>query len=196
MSARTTITIGLLRHGETEGGARYRGRTDDRLTETGWRQMRSAVADTSGWEKVVTSSLARCAAFAQAYAIERRLPLRVDERLREIDFGDWEGRSAAEIMETSADALLNFWQDPWKYGPPAGEPLAQMSARVLAAWHDLIADTHTTLVVGHGGPMRVILCHALGLPLAQLLHVEVAPATLHRVTVCADGTCLVEAPLP
>lgn len=197
MSARTKIVIGLLRHGETEGGARYRGRTDDRVTEAGWRQMRTALlADTNAWEKIVTSPLARCAEFAHAYAIERQLPLRVDERLRELDFGDWEGRTAAEIMETSPESLLNFWEDPWKHGPPAGEPIAEMCARVIAAWRDIIAGAHTTLVIGHGGPMRVILCHALGLPLAQLLHVEVAPGTLHRLTARADGACAVETPLP
>jgi alpha-ribazole phosphatase len=196
MSAGATKTIGLLRHGETEGGARYRGRTDDRLTEAGWRQMQCALADAANWEKIVTSPLARCAEFAHAYAIEHRLPLRVDEHLREIDFGDWEGRSAADIMETSPEALLNFWQDPWQHGPPGGESIPQMYDRVIAAWRDIVAEAHATLVIGHGGPIRVILCQALGLPLAQLLHVEIAPATLHRVAVSAEGTCVAETTLP
>lgn len=190
------IAIELLRHGETEGGARYRGRTDDKLTETGWRQMRSALADAVGWRQVVASPLSRCADFARAYALEYRLPLRIDERLRELDFGEWEGRTAEEIMETSPQALLSFWQDPWEHGPPGGEPLAHMYSRVIGAWRDIVADARATLVIGHGGPLRVILCHVLRLPLERLLHVEVPHATLHRIAVDADGACVVEASVP
>lgn len=196
MNTPTTIAIGLLRHGETEGGMRYRGRLDDRLTEAGWRQMHAALADSPTWDRIISSPLARCAAFARSYAAKHRLALYLDDRLREIDFGNWEGRTAAEIMEMSPEALLDFWQDPWTHGPPGGEPLAQMCDRVLAAWREIVADGRATLLIGHGGPMRVILCHVLRLPLARLMHVEVAPAALHHLVVSAYDASLVEASLP
>jgi len=63
----------LLRHGETEGGARYWGRTDVPLSSRGWRQMRTAVTGRS-WDLIVSSPLRRCATFAEALAEEIAVP--------------------------------------------------------------------------------------------------------------------------
>ena len=56
--------IDLIRHGEPEGGRRYRGATDDPLTAAGWRQMEAAVAGLS-WQRIYSSPLVRCADFAR-----------------------------------------------------------------------------------------------------------------------------------
>ncbi|MFZ0006897.1 MAG: histidine phosphatase family protein, partial [Steroidobacteraceae bacterium] len=66
------MLVHVLRHGETEGGARYWGRTDVALSARGWEQMRAAVAGHS-WERIVSSPLQRCAAFAEALAGERHI---------------------------------------------------------------------------------------------------------------------------
>ncbi|NIU60591.1 MAG: histidine phosphatase family protein, partial [Pseudomonas stutzeri] len=71
----------------------------------GWQQMRDAVALAGPWDVLVSSPLQRCAAFARELAAERRLPLRIEPELRELHFGAWEGRSAAELMSTDAEAL-------------------------------------------------------------------------------------------
>jgi alpha-ribazole phosphatase len=125
----------------------------------------------------------RCADFARVLAQRRSLPLHIDERLREIDFGTWESRSAAELMETEPNALARFWQDPWNNRPPSGEPLPQMRSRVLAAWHEIIAKQRSVLLISHGGPIRVILCHLQGHPLDRLLEIDVPHAALHRLRV-------------
>jgi broad specificity phosphatase PhoE len=177
------IHIDLLRHGETEGGARYRGVTDDPLTTAGWEQMSVAIKDDVYWESIISSPLMRCADFARVLAQRRSLPLHIDERLREIDFGTWESRSAAELMETEPNALARFWQDPWNNRPPSGEPLPQMRSRVLAAWHEIIAKQRSVLLISHGGPIRVILCHLQGHPLDRLLEIDVPHAALHRLRV-------------
>ena len=55
--------VDLLRHGEVEGGERYRGSTDDALSARGWEQMRAAVGDACAWTGIVSSPLKRCAEF-------------------------------------------------------------------------------------------------------------------------------------
>ena len=76
-------TIDLLRHGEPEGGVRYRGDgVDDPLSERGWEQMWAAVGEFADWTHMVSSPLRRCRNFAEAMAKRYGLPLVVDRRVR------------------------------------------------------------------------------------------------------------------
>jgi len=173
------LALDLLRHGDT-GHAGFRGTLDDPLTAQGWQQMEQAVAE-QNWDVVISSPLQRCAAFAQAYATRQGVPLKIDARLVELDFGLWEGKTAAELMQSDATALQNFWQDPERHPPPQGERMADFSARVLQAWQD-IAHEHggqRVLIISHGGVIRRLLCQVLGLPLNKLLTLDVAHGSLH-----------------
>lgn len=181
------VQIDLLRHGETEGGPRYRSHTDDPLTTTGWAQMGAAVAIAYQWERIVTSHLQRCTAFADRLARRLAIPIIVDERWREMDFGAWEGRTAADLMTTDAEALARFWQDPWKSGPPDSEPLEHVRVRVFAAWDDIVTQRRPTLVISHGGPLRLILCQYRGQPFDKLLEIDVPHAAFHRLCVRSAG---------
>ena len=239
-----TSCIDWLRHGETRGGNRFRGRTDDPLTDEGWRQMWAAVAsdpcpslttptDESGsyfhpaapagyqdprrqgdclsphslfgrlvehqdprrqWDRIIASPLIRCADFARALSHHLDLPLSLDPRLVELDFGAWEGRSAAELMESDAQALGQFWADPVAHPPPGGEPLPAFQTRVLAAWKDLTEQALTAgeqlLVISHGGVIRVILCALSDHPLGRLLELEVGHASLTRIRLDQTATGL------
>ncbi len=254
-----TSGIDWLRHGETRGGSRFRGRTDDPLTPEGWRQMWTTVAhyhagarlapddesplhelrpnlhqgfatsrltnEVAGdfcadsregprqvpesedlrrdwhtdlplapgpgdaglrpWDRIIASPLIRCADFGRALSQRLDLPLSLDPRLVELDFGAWEGRSAADLMASDAEALGRFWADPVTHAPPGGESLPAFQARVLAAWRDLTAQALTNgerlLVISHGGVIRVILCTLLDHPLGRLLELEVGHASLTRV---------------
>ena len=177
------IQIDLLRHGETEGGACYRGRTDDQLTATGWQQMWGAVDGAAHWPGIVSSPLSRCASFASALAERHAIPLQFDERLREMDFGDWEGRTAAELMATAPDDIARFWQDPLHHGPPQGESLLSLRARVLTAWNEIVNRQRPVLIVTHGGPIRVILSHVLGKPPERLMEIDVPHAAIFSLRV-------------
>lgn len=180
------MRIDLLRHGVTVGGMRFLGSTDVPLSEHGWRRMWSAVArHAQPWHRIVASPLVRCADFARALAQQRGLPCILDARIREIDFGAWEGRSAAEILAADGPALTRFWSDPVTYPPPGAEPLAGFAARVMSAWHDAVANPATDRLVWvtHGGVARVILGHILDRPLERLLEFEVGHAALLSIRV-------------
>ncbi|HKJ71909.1 MAG TPA: histidine phosphatase family protein [Gammaproteobacteria bacterium] len=185
--------IDLIRHGEPEGGRMFRGVTDHPLSDRGWAQMRLATAGEAGWQAVVTSPLVRCAGFAEVLAETRALPLEPEPGLREMDFGAWEGRTASDILANGPGDLGAFWADPERAAAPGGEALADFRERVVAAWEELMARHagRHVLVVGHGGAIRVILAHVLGMPLANLFRMEVAYAGRSRIRSDDAGTRLV-----
>jgi alpha-ribazole phosphatase len=184
-----TLQLDLLRHGETELGGGLRGSLDDALTETGWAQMRAAVPSQGPWDRLVSSPLQRCARFAHELGERLALPVTLEKDLQELHFGAWEGQSAAELMKTDAQALGLFWADPYSFTPPEGEPVAEFSARVLAAVARLqVAYAgERVLLISHGGVMRLLLAQARGLPREQLLGVEVGYGALFSLSVDADG---------
>ena len=183
------MILELLRHGETELGGGLRGSLDDALTESGWAQMRHAVADAGPWDVLVSSPLQRCASFAEELGARVNLPVQRETGVRELHFGGWEGQSAAQIMQADADALGLFWSDPYAFTPPAGEPVLAFAERVLAAVERLHREHagKRVLVVTHGGVMRLLLARARGLPREQLLQVEVGHGALVRLAVAEDG---------
>lgn len=183
------LTLDLLRHGETELGGCFRGSLDDLLTPLGWQQMRAATADPEPWDAVISSPLRRCADFAFELASACQVPMVVQDELRELHFGDWEGRHARELMEECADDLGLFWAAPYEFTPPGGEPMAQFEQRVMKAITELYqrhAGEHL-LVVTHGGVMRLLTARARGLARDQLLQVEVGHGQRLRLEVSAEG---------
>lgn len=183
------LWLDLLRHGETERGGGFRGSLDDALTAKGWASLEAAVEGQGPWDGIVTSPLQRCAAFAYALARRLELPCTTVPGLSELHFGEWEGRSAADLMVDQAEALGRFWQDPFAYTPPGGEPLVAFKARIDNALAGLEREQagKRLLIVGHAGVMRLLLARARGWPDHDLLQVEVAHGALHRVAVNHAG---------
>ena len=183
-------TIDLIRHGEPVGGAKFRGYTDDPLGEKGWAQMRAAVQGESPWQAVVSSPLLRCAEFAMELAARGGVPLETEAGFKEIGFGEWEGRTSEELMQEDPDCLDRLWRDPAHYTPPGGEARAVFAARVTASGNDPLArhaGKHI-LLVAHGGVNRVILCHALQIPLQHMFRLQVPFAGMSRVRVLGNGS--------
>lgn len=184
-----SVTLDLLRHGETELGGGLRGSLDDALTPVGWEQMRAAVQGQGPWDRIVSSPLQRCALFAQELAGQLALPVTFDKDLQELHFGEWEGQSAAALMQTDEQALGLFWANPYGFTPPQGEPVLEFSQRVLAAVTRL-QQAHAgerVLVVCHGGVMKLLLTQARGLPREQLLNIQVVNGALFELQVDAHG---------
>ncbi|MEN6585412.1 MAG: alpha-ribazole phosphatase family protein [Sulfuricella sp.] len=180
--------IDLLRHGEPEGGVRFRGHIDDPLSATGWAQMHAAAATAGGWEVIVTSPLRRCADFSAELASRLGVPLESEPHLREIGFGAWEGLTAEQVAARDPEALARFWRDPAQHTPPGGEPLADFEARVAAGWNDLL-QRHAgkrILLVCHGGVIRLIIARVLAMPRSHLFRLNVPFASVSRIRVLGD----------
>ena len=185
--------IDLLRHGQPEGGDRFRGMQDDPLNDNGWQQMRASVAGMAPWEVVVTSPLRRCAEFAAELAERHGLPLETEPRLAEMAFGEWEGKSYDELKASNPAAVQAFFANPVHNIPPGGEPLQDFCERVNAAW-DALVERHQgrhLLVVCHGAVMRVIYRRILNTPLDALFRIEVPYACLTRIRRHPEGDQLV-----
>lgn len=175
--AETTTLFDLIRHGEPEGGPMYRGSKDDPLSKTGWQQMRDAISDGDTWDAIVTSPMQRCIPFARELADRYQIPMHSDERLREISFGAWEGRTAEDVMASDGEKLRRFWANPVASTPPGGEPVTEFNHRVVESWqhwkHKLAGQK--VLIVCHGGVIRMIVANAMNIPLKHAFACLVTP---------------------
>lgn len=160
--------IDIIRHGEPEGGRRYRGHgVDDPLSRTGWQQMWSAVPEKPDWEHIVTSPLSRCRSFAEALANTLGIAYTVEDDLKEIGFGVWEGRSPDDIKQHDGDALERFTLDPVHNRPQGAEPLDTFADRVWTVYERTMQEYRgqQILMVAHAGVIRAITSHVLGMRL-------------------------------
>jgi alpha-ribazole phosphatase/probable phosphoglycerate mutase len=178
-----TTTLDMMRHGEPVGGRKYRGQVDDPLSEKGWAQMHAAVGEALPWTRIVSSPLVRCRAFAETLSESHGLPLALDDRLKEVGFGIWEGKTAAEIEADAPGTLARFKADPVNARPAGAESLAEFHARVSAALDDIVErhDGQHVLLVAHAGVMRMALAWALRIPLEHAYRIEVATASITRL---------------
>lgn len=178
--------IDLIRHGEPEGGRRYRGATDDPLSARGWRQMEEAVGDDCPWQHIVTSPLCRCRDFAQSLGRRHGVPVTEDIRLQEQGFGAWEGRSPDDLRREDPEQLRRFYSDPARNRPAGAESLEDFRRRIAESWAELV-DRHRgrrVLVVGHAGTIRAVVSLVLGTPPENMFRVAVSYAA--RVQIRAD----------
>jgi len=163
-----TTYIDIIRHGEPVGGRRYRGYSvDDPLTEKGWTQMRAAVPETPQWQHIVSSPLKRCLEFSQELANDLQISFSINDNMKEIGFGDWEGKTPEDILAEDSEALNHFYKDPVNHRPKGAEPLNSFSQRVWAAYQSILEQHHGkhVLVVAHAGVARAITANILKMSL-------------------------------
>lgn len=149
----------LARHGETADNAarRFQGSRNPPLNERG-RAQAAALAEALRGEPIAalwTSPLARAAETAEIVGAALGLPPQLDDRLREIDVGDWAGRTYAEALAEVPDAIERWLAGDLSFRFPGGESLAEQTERVVAALEDIRAGAVPALVVCHGGVIRV-----------------------------------------
>lgn len=163
----------LVRHGETEwhGENRYAGSSDVALTPRGIEQAAQLAswAAEAGLDAVWTSDLTRARLTATECATASGVALRVDTRLRELDFGAGEGLTASEMGEQFPEALHAFRADPVSDHLPGGEDPTAAADRFVACLRQIEA-THPdgrVLVVAHTTAIRLALCHLIGIPLRE-----------------------------
>lgn len=190
----TTTIIDLLRHGEPEGGAMYRGHgTDDPLSASGWQQMRAAIqymlsveqpdAGQCLWDAVVSSPMKRCQAFAEDIAEQFALPLTLVDDLKEAGYGVWEGRVPDEIRASEPEAYRALYRDPVNQRPEGAEPLQAFTHRVIDAFEGVMVahEGQRVLLVSHAGTMRAIQSQLLRAPLAEQQRIQIPYAGMYQV---------------
>jgi probable phosphoglycerate mutase len=176
--------IELVRHGRTEANASglLLGRADPSLDASGRAQAVQLadvlVGEPLPVEAIVTSPLARARETAETISAKVGVQVEVDERLVEIDYGEWDGRPFGQVPDDVATA----WRTDPTFAAPGGESLAAVGARVERCLADLLARAAggRIVAVSHVSPIKAAVVRALGLDddrLAWRMRLDLASIT-------------------
>ncbi len=190
MKANTRVW--LIRHGEpcSESRGRCYGKLDLKLSTEGRKQIRGVADKLSGEpiRTIYTSPRRRALESASILAELLHVPITPEERFREIDFGDFEGRLYGDIAQEYPEIYRQWMEHPTETQFPNGESFVQMQARVVDAAHDLYARHRgeTLAIVSHGGVNRILLAAALGLANANIFRIAQRYAAVNLLTLIGD----------
>ncbi|MDC7224937.1 MAG: histidine phosphatase family protein [Spirochaetales bacterium] len=163
----------LLRHGECRGKGTYLGRGSQvSLTDAGREQIsgvgRALREQGFTANRLIRSSLRRAEETGRILAKELNFPeneITGDSRLDENHFGLFEGMSYKEISLKYPRESQRWFDDPWNNSPPKGESASEIAARVESFYRELKKEfpreEGNTLIVGHGGSLRFLICYIL-----------------------------------
>lgn len=187
------IRFFLVRHGVTDFNAqsRMQGQTNEPLNEIG-RNQAFAVGKRLSNEKIsviYTSDLHRTLETARAIAEHHELTVTPDPRLREMDFGQWEGLTYDEIQVKDPEGLDKWSADILGFAPPGGENLVDFSDRVAPFSKELIGKHHgeIVLIVAHGGSLRLLICELLAISPTMYWQFHLSPGSLSEIAVYPEG---------
>jgi Fructose-2,6-bisphosphatase len=165
----------LLRHGETEwnrDGNKYCGRTDVSLSEQGIKQAEAAAKALKHvkFHAVFSSTLVRASATAAIISKEFGLPVIEDQRLVEIDFGKWEGKTVQMIEREHKDSWTDWLTNPAEcFAGETGESASQVYNRIQSFFEE-VSKTYpdkNALVVAHNTVNRIAATQWFGLPFSH-----------------------------
>ncbi|KLU64223.1 alpha-ribazole phosphatase [Desulfosporosinus acididurans] len=169
--------IYLVRHGDIGLGSekRYIGQTDLPLSPLGLKQA-SLLKDMFShlsFDNIFCSDLMRAQQTAEIIAIlSTAVPILCPE-FREVNMGDWEGKTFSEIRTRFPKKFAERGQTIANFVPPRGESFSDCSKRVLPAFERLAESAgNTILIVAHAGVNRIIICHVLGMPLENVFQLQ------------------------
>jgi len=183
----------LIRHGLTiwNHEFRYQGHTDIELSEEGVKQAQALQKRLAGekLDAIYSSDLSRAVQTASIIAKPHRLELITDSRLREVNFGVWEGLNFKEIESRYPDLLKTWLEAPHNLEIPQGETFMAMHDRALTCIREIIAvkPSGTTAVVAHGGTIAALLCGLMNQPLTCMWNYKQKNAALNVLTVDKKG---------
>lgn len=185
--------IYLIRHGQTVWNEEGRlcGSSDVPLSKIGLFQAHKVAERLKdvNISAVYSSPLMRAKQTAQAIASFHQLPVFVENDLREIDYGDWEGVKVSEAMDKFPELERLRRKEPMKFVPPKGEPMEIFAKRVIAAIQK-IASNHagkTICVVAHQTVNRFVICWALEMDFRFWSQLRQDPACVNLLQVRENG---------
>jgi len=173
---RAGVTIYFIRHGETDWNAeaRYQGQADIPMNATGRAQaqrngevLRGLLPAIAGC-RFIASPLSRARATMEIVRNAMGLAPQaydLDDRLKEINYGAWQGVFAADLPAVDAEGLAARTKDTFHWRPRGGESYADLTARAVE-WLDEIEED--TVVAAHGGISRVLRGHLYGIETAAV----------------------------
>jgi alpha-ribazole phosphatase/probable phosphoglycerate mutase len=180
--------IYLIRHGETDDAdsGRYKGHLDVPLSENGIKQIKKLaeyLSQDTDLNVVYTSDLRRSIKSAEIIAGLFGLQTVITEKLKERNFGQWEGMSFIEIEKKYPDAFKAWADNPLKFSPMNGESTSEVRERVMPAFNEITAKHkgQNIAILSHGGVIRIILCELLGIPLENIFRIEQDFAALNII---------------
>jgi broad specificity phosphatase PhoE len=182
--------IAFVRHGQTElnRSARLQGRIDAALSDLGVEQ---AAALGHGFAsqpvtRVLTSPLQRARSTAAPIAAAHDLAVEVDDRLIELDYGDWDGRPLASVSAAEWAA----WRTDPEFAPPGGERLSDVTGRVAAFCAEVFEHHGDELViaVSHVSPIKAAVCTALRVDERVTWQMQLSVAAVTTIGRRPDGS--------
>ncbi len=186
------LTLILVRHGETawNKARRYQGQMDVPLSDVG-EQQAARVANRLAERKIdacYASDLQRAMQTAEIIIEKNNFPLLADARLREMNFGVFEGLTWDEANAQYPD-MVKAWLNDYNQPPEGGEALEDFSARVLSLRDELLEKYHgeTVLLVAHGGSLSELLCLTMGLPSERRWVFAMDNASITELQISDDG---------
>ena len=182
------MQIVLVRHGATDWNlqGRCQGSTDRDLSDVGIRQAEQIAELLSEQEinAIYSSSLRRAQQTAERISQPHKLPVLIEQDVRELDHGELEGLTFNEIKANYGDFLVRWRSEPAEICVPGGERLADVAER---AWNGLnqIVQRHTDaeriLVVSHNFPILGIVCRVSGTHLNEYRTFHLDPCGITRL---------------
>ncbi len=136
---------------------------------------------------IYSSPLERALETAEPVAERLGLDIRAREPLLELDFGEWSGLSLAELEGMQGWKLFNSYRTGTR--PPGGELMIEAQGRMVGEIERLNASHGGALlaVVGHGDPLKTVICHYAGVPLELLQRIEISPASVSVLSLSIWG---------
>jgi probable phosphoglycerate mutase len=185
------MNLYLVRHGQTASSRenRFSGSSDPPLTEVG-EAMARAFAEayaSMAWEAIYTSPMMRTRQTADALCQLTRMQAKVEDGLKEVDYGDWEGLRQDEVKERWPEAFAYWADDVASRGTPGGETAFHVAARAMRVVEEIRSrhEQGNVLLVSHKATLRIITCALLGLDVRlfrERIAQPVAAVTLFVVT--------------
>lgn len=199
----------LIRHGETSWTAarRYQGHSDTELTSKGKQQIQLAAKTLKGYaiDVLYASPLKRAKQSAEIISKAVGKKVSHDTRLKELHFGNWEGKTAEELYREK-NKSFRHWSRGKLINPEGGESIPAFRKRVRSFLKDCVTrhQGKTVAVVAHGGPIKMMIFEALKLPPQSLWSLRIEPGAISALTfsphfaqlVCLNLSCSLKLPMP
>ena len=170
----------LIRHGQTDASKErllYGSKSKDEPINTeGINQIKRLTTFLQQYnpDTIYSSPMLRAVQTAEILVNTFKVQPILLEDLREIDFGDWEGRNFDKLTTIFPEEYKKWINSPQTFTPPNGESVKHLYLRVESAFKTILQnDSKTSFIITHGGPIRAILMKILNIPLSYYWRIKI-----------------------